>query len=361
MKPFVCCLLAASFLLLSGCGGAPVETTQPSQPASLPATEATTQPPTEAPTEEPTEPPADYNPLTGEALNEVATQRIMGVMISNAELALPQCGVGQADIIYEILAEGSTTRFLGLFSDVSQAGPIGPIRSLRPYFLHIMRGYDALCTSAGGSQEADNLVYNLGYPRMNGIAGSGQWYFYRDDWRKANRGYEHSMFITGENLLAGASDVGYRTERQEDADYVLTFTHEAMTQGSNAAEIHIRFRENGKSTVLTYEAAGYYTAFQQGQTFLDGNTGETVPFRNVFVLLTETWVQDGEGHLGVVTTGEGSGYYARDGKMIPITWSREDAESPYQYFDAEGKPLELAVGKSYIAIVPENDYGLYLS
>jgi hypothetical protein len=56
----------------------------------------------------------------------------------------------------------------------------------------------------------------------------------------------------------------------------------------------------------------------------------------------------------VETTGSGSGWYARDGKMIEITWSRENEDVPFTYTDAEGNPISFGVGKSYIAFIPSD-------
>lgn len=359
MKKLIAWMLVL-VLTLSGCGGEAPETTAPTTepaitqaPATVP-TEPVTEPTTE-PTTVPTEaPPVDVNPLTGQELEEVNTNRPIAVMVNNQKEALPQCGIGSADIIYEILAEGSTTRLMAVFTAPENAGPIGPVRSLRAYFLNIMRGYDAISTSAGGSSEADNMVYSLGYDRMNGIAGNSAGYFYRDDWRRENRGYEHSMFITGEKLLRGSSECGFRTTEQENADYGLAFTDELLTDGTEVSQIDVRFRSDGKTTSLIYDAEqGIFTAYQQKQDLIDGTTGEKIPFRNVVVLYAHTYVMDAEAHLSVQTTGEGKGYYARDGRGVEITWSRETETAPYHYFDLDGNPIDFGVGKSYIAILPE--------
>lgn len=353
MKKFTALMIVLT-MLLCGCGGGDAETTAPStEPVQTTAPTQTTEAPTET-TEAPTEaPPVDTNPLTGEALDAVSDSRIIGVMVNNHSAALPQCGIGSADMLYEILAEGSTTRFLALFSDPSQAGPIGPVRSLRPYYLNIMRGYGAICTSAGASPEADNLVYNLGYNRVNGLMGVGSSYFYRDEWRKNNMGFEHSLFITGEDLLKAAEAEGFALT--SDRDYGLTFTDEAMDTGSDAARIVIHFYANGKTTALGFrEALGGYEAYQQNAFLLDGNTDENLLFENVLILKTSSTVIDGYGRLRVETTGSGSGWYARDGKMIEITWSRENEDVPFTYTDAEGNPISFGVGKSYIAFIPSD-------
>ena len=342
-------------LLLSGCGKKPEETTVPTtqpvvttEPTTAPTTEPTTEP-TTVPTTEPA--PVDTNPLTGEALEEVQNQRPIAVQINNHKAALPQCGIGEADLIYEILAEGNITRFTAYFTDIKDAGPIGPIRSLRAYYLDIMRGYDAICVSAGGSAEADEMVRSLGYDRLNAISGFGSRYCYR--WRRGNEAYEHRLFVKGEDVLAGAEYYDMRVTDPDDKEYGMTFTKDPFTAGDAASEIEVLFLVGGKGTVLTYQPdKGYYTAYQQGQTLVDGNTMEEIPFRNVLVLRAETSTLDNEGHRRIITTGEGEGYYARDGHMIPMTWKRSDETSTFEYYDASGNPITFGEGKSYIAVIP---------
>lgn len=355
MKKWIA-LVTVLTVLLCGCGGSGSETTAPSAaPETTEAPAATTEAPTET-TAPPTEaPPVDVNPLTGEELEEVSTNRVIAVMINNHSAALPQCGIGSADIIYEILAEGSTTRLMALFTDISDVGPIGPVRSLRPYYLNVMRGYGAMCTSAGGSDEADSMIYSLGYDRVNGIAGIGSGYFYRDSWRSSNKGYEHSLFITGPKLLEAAAAEGFSTTETEGRDYGLTFTGEAFTAGENVNKIVVHFYANGKTTTLGYkEELGGYLAYQQNAYLIDGNTDEKLLFENVLVLKTSSTVIDGKGRLRVETTGEGRGWYARDGRLIEIIWSRENEDSPFTYTDTEGNPISFGVGKSYITFIPSD-------
>ena len=336
MKRMIVLILAVS-LLLCACGSKPAETTAPP---------VTTVPPTTEPA------PIDVNPLTGEELQEVTENRPYAIMINNTAKAVPQCGISQADIIYEIIAEGSVTRFMAIFDDLSDVDVIGPVRSVRPYFFRMAKHYGAILSSAGGSDEAISLIKQEKYDYLNGIAGAGS-AFYRDEWRRSNRGYEHSLMTTGEKLMKAAEKAKYETT-MADVDYGFHFTDEAMTTGEAATELTIWFYQNGKKTTMKYdEATGLYAMSQHGDAALDANDDSPITFRNVVVLEADTHIKDKKGHLEVQMTGTGKGFFARDGRVIPITWSRESASSSYVYTDESGNPVSFGVGKSYIAVVPD--------
>lgn len=357
MKRLISLILVLS-MMLCACGSKPAETTAP--PTTVPETtvpettappETTVPPTTEAP--EPTEPaPVDINPLTGEALEEVTDNRPFAIMINNLSKAVPQCGISQADVLYEIIAEGSVTRFMAIFYDLSDVDVIGPVRSVRPYFFRVAQHYGAILSSAGGSDEAIALVGNMGWDYLNGIANAGSW-FYRDEWRRANRGFEHSLMTTGEKLMNAAEKKGFTTTA-EDVDYGFNFTQEPMTVGEDAGEITIYFYNNGKKTIMNYdEDTGLYAMTQHGAASVDGNDNTPIRFRNIVILEADSHVKDKKGHLEVQMTGTGKGYYARDGKIIPITWSRESNTSHYVYTDESGNPVSFGIGKTYVAITPD--------
>ncbi|CAM5214030.1 hypothetical protein UACE39S_04412 [Ureibacillus acetophenoni] len=72
-----------------------------------------------------------------------ANMRPIIATINNHPAARPQSGLGSADVVYEMLAEGDVTRFLALYqSELPEK--IGPVRSARDYFIEIALGLDAL-------------------------------------------------------------------------------------------------------------------------------------------------------------------------------------------------------------------------
>ncbi len=57
-------------------------------------------------------------------------------MINNFAAARPQSGLTNADVIWEVLAEGGITRLIAVFQSTDAVtDSIGPIRSIRPYLL----------------------------------------------------------------------------------------------------------------------------------------------------------------------------------------------------------------------------------
>ena len=351
----ICTLIAAA--VLTGCGA--VEPTEPSEtvlPTAAPTeapTEAPMEAPTEPPTEAPTEPPVLRNPFNGEIVDAVYTQRPYAFSINNVKPSMPQYGIGQADIVYEMLVEYGLTRCLAIYSDVSQVEKIGSIRSARIYTYSLVQSCDAILVRCGGSSEADEAIKNGGWDDINGYYLSEP--FYRDqDRRNAGYALEHTMFTSGPLVLENTEKRSLRTTHEGGLDYGLNFAGEAVPDGETADSISLVF-SSSKSTSLGYDAdSGKYLASQYGQDWIDNITGETLAFENVLILRARTWTQEDDIHESIELVGEGDGYYANGGKLIPIHWSRSADSAPFIYTCSDGSPLTIGVGKSYIGIIPTN-------
>ena len=361
-------LLFAMILLLSAaaCGSEPAqpaETPSPAPTAAPTPTPAATPEPTPEATPEPTpevtpepspEPtPLPYqHPLTGERLAEpFGNSRPYAVMINNINVAQPQCSTSQCDILYEILAEG-TTRMMAVFSSLDGVGSMGSMRSLRPYYLDIATTYDAIMVHAGGSDQAYSDVKTLHWNNIDGVRGPGASAFARDPNRMAH-GIEHSLFTTGQKILDMTAELKYRTEHEsEDYDYGLRFTENGTPSGAAAETVEVHFG-NYKTTTFTYdEQAQLYYPAQYGSDYVDGNSGEKVGFTNVLVLYAPTRMLDNYGRLGITLTGSNEGLFVCGGKSTHITWERETAADRFSYVKADGSPLTLGIGTTYVCVVP---------
>ncbi|WP_243467285.1 DUF3048 N-terminal domain-containing protein [Acetivibrio straminisolvens] len=72
-------------------------------------------------------------------------------MIDNqGTICLPQGGLSQAQVIYEVIVEGGITRFMPVFWG-QKTELIGPVRSARHYFLDYAMEHDAIYVHIGWS------------------------------------------------------------------------------------------------------------------------------------------------------------------------------------------------------------------
>lgn len=349
-------LLLTLCLLLCGCNSAgktPSATDDTPAPGNTTETTVETTDSTEN-----TEPPVLYrHPLTGAPLTTPYAGRPTSVVINNIKACLPQFGIASADMIYEFETEGGITRLLAIFSDLTDVGNIGPVRSARTYFSNISAAYDIPLVHCGGSVNGLKGYYDLTHPLKKWehidqfYNGS---YFFRDKERRKN-GYalEHTLFTSGELLTKVLAKKGYDQPTANNGDYGLLFEDAPVMDGETANKIVVTF--NGKkTTTMTFDAtSGLYKAAQYKKDHIDAATGETMSYRNVFVLLSkQTRANDGyytRSYYDLI--GEGDGYFACDGKIVPIKWSRSSVTEPFAYTLTDGTPVTLGVGTSYFGVV----------
>lgn len=355
-RKIICAALAAAMLLsLAACGTLPPEQSGLPEPVS-----DVTPPPssTPSPTPEPTPTPLPYtNPLSGEPMEEdISENRPYAVMINNIQQALPQCGVSQAEIVYEIPAEGGVTRMMAIFTDISDVKKIGSLRSIRPYYADVGISYDAIVVHAGGSEESYTEMSGYDVDHLDGVLRTYvEGAFYRDPDRMYY-GIEHSLFCIGEKLIDAAEGEGFSLTHEDGAyDYGLSFSEDAAEQCTDEA-LYAEIGYNSfKTTSFEYNNNnGLYYAFEYGSEYVDDDAGVQMTFKNLLFLTTDVSVIDSAGRLRVRTTGTGEGWFVCGGKCVEITWERESNTDPFRYYLKDGTPLELGVGTTYVGIRPES-------
>lgn len=363
MKRAITLTLALVLLLCAaGCGGEGEREESPEEPETVVATvhPAATETPTPSatptakpkPTEEPE--PAYRSPFNGAGMDKPYSGRPFMVMINNIQAALPHRGVAKADILYELLAEGGVTRMMAVFSDVASVDEIGPVRSIRPYFIDLGLSYNSVICHAGGSTAAYNRLYGGGIAYIDGLVNYKFTAFYRDR-QRLQSGYamEHTLFTTGENLYKVATeDKGYELEVGKDYETGLNFAKDGTPKGGESAE-KIKVSFGYKTTEANYVAADHvYTLKEFGKDYVDQSTGEMPRFTNILTLRAQTATVDDYGRLSITLEGSGSGWYACGGKYVPITWERGSGTVPFHYYLEDGTELSVGVGSSYIAVIP---------
>ena len=375
MKRIFCLMFALLMVLLCAChpgeqptpsssaSPAPTPTPSASQPVTPPPSE--TPQPSEAPTPSPSpseEPPVELtypNPLTGLPMEEdTANQKPVAVMLNNIKAAMPQQGNSQADIIYEVLAEGGITRMVGIYHDVSDLGIVGSVRSARLYFWDLALGHDAIFVHAGGSPEFYDTKDARGLSTVDGVNG---YYAYATTglfWRDRERiegkyyAYEHSLLTSGEKLTEILTQRGEFGPHKDGYTYKMNFAANATPAGGeNCAAVIVPF-SNSKSTTFRYDRdSRLYMAEQYGGAMIDGNDNSQIAVSNVIILKTSCTVIDDAGRMKIDLS-SGEGWFACGGKVIPITWKKGNCDQQLRYYTMDGKSLTLEQGKSYVCIIP---------
>lgn len=355
MKRSICLFCALLLLLLPACGDTSGEpSAEPSEPPVSAAPE------TPDPTPTPTPEPAFYHPLTGMPCDEdFSGKRPVAIMLNNLQEALPQQGNSQADIIYEILAEGGITRMLAVYQNPGALGLIGSVRSARQYYWEIAQGHDAVYIHAGASPEFYNTKSRLGLFTVDGVNGyysgadSGMFWRDRDRIDGHHYAFEHSLLTSGEAITAMLAKEGRETHK-DGYQYEMLFADDGTPAGgSPAATVTVPF-SNYKTGVFRYDApSGVYLVEEYGEPYIDGNDGSQVAVTNLIVLQTSYAVLDDAGRVRVGLE-SGKGIFACGGQMIPITWEKGAAENQLRYYTEDGSPLTLGRGKSYVCIISTN-------
>ena len=297
--------------------------------------------------------------LTGEWVDEeLENQRPVAIMIGNTNETgvLPQAGISDADIIYEVTVEGGLTRLMAIFEDYASVEKIESIRSCRLYFLDYAQEFDAIYAHWGQSKYAVNAL--AAAEDLDGMTMSS--YFLRDSSKKA----PHNGYTTGENLVAAIEELGYSTEYDSGHETHFTFTSEEepneLADGESALKVSPGYQVN-KPYFEYNEKDGLYYRYQYDQAQTDANNDEQVAVKNVIVQFIPSTVMDSStSTLNIDTVGSGEGYYITNGKAISVTWKKDSASSVTKYYDADGEEIELNPGKTWVSVV-NNTYKDYFS
>ena len=160
------------------------------------------------------------------------------------------------------------------------------------------------------------------------------------------------MYANGPGLLAYTEQAGIRLTCPEDTSYGLIFTEDGTPAGEPALEINAWFGKFTKDTTLVYDETQSKYVWNQywGKTMKDEITDEVEAFKNVLILRATNTASNGIYQMVDFVTG-GSGWFACNGKFIPILWSCADETSPIRITTVDGEPVALSVGNTYMGII----------
>ena len=284
-----------------------------------------------------------YSPLTGiQVDDEKATkQPVTAVIVENSPEARPQSGLKQAGVVYEAVAEGGITRFLAIYQQ-EKPELIGPVRSLRMYYLDWAAPYQASIAHVGGSPNALNEVRNGPYRDIDQYSNPDAY------WRSNDRYPPHNMYTNFERLDALNSSKGY----QESEFTSFKRTDGKPAEEPNATAITVNFSSAMYNTSYTYNSeSNSYDRSLAGEPHTDREHGQISP-NTVVILKVDTESRGGpDAYEDIVTSGTGQAYVFQNGTAREVTWKKADRTAPLELVDAEGNAVSLNRGQTWIGAI----------
>lgn len=328
---------------VDGADEATVEPTEEPEPTEQPEPTAT---PSPEPTATPDIPKA---PLTGLPVDdpELLERPALMVKIDNSEDARPQVGLNTADQVLEILVEGITR--LAMVFHAGESNPVGPVRSGRSSDPNIAANYgQPLFAWSGGNPgvtaeiraaDAAGKLYDVGAFQITD--------YYRDNNIGKRRFAPHNYFTSSDVLWSHAPEelgppprlFGYQGD-----DY------EAPVDAADSPGVHLAYTGGVTAEMVWDEDLGGYRRWQRGTPHVDENGVQVAP-PNVVVLYTQYVASQADSiSPQAVTVGDGRALVLTNGHAIPGFWERSNFQSPWDVIDADGEPIVLTPGQTWILL-----------
>ncbi len=340
-------------LLLTGCSekapaqaAASVAATAATAPAITPSATPTPVPtPVPTPTPEPTPPPTEdvtFIPPNPDI-------RPVAVMIDNqGDRPLPQAGIRQAQIVYEILTEYRITRYLAFFWE-GMPEMVGPVRSSRHYFLDWAMEYDAVYVHYGYSPQAMKDIPRLKIQNINGLV-HGEAFWDTDP----DAGNWQDSFTSATRVAAQIETRGLRTEPAKRFPFTYHDRFTVPAGGTPATQIALTYGKGFTAGYAYDDKTGLYARTRNGAAQMERNTALQVTPRNLVIQVVSSAPIPGdkESRIDMKTVGKGIGWLATAGKTWEITWEKTARDAQTIYRLADGSEMILNPGQTWIQVIP---------
>jgi len=297
-----------------------------------------------APKPKPTPPKKYYSPLTGSEVESeaVTKQAVTAIMIENSPDARPQSGVKQAGVVFEAIAEGGITRFLTLHQE-DKPQLIGPVRSLRMYYVDWLAPFNASVAHVGGSLFALQEVRNGKYRDIDQFFNAASY------WRATDRYAPHNVYTSFQKLDALNQAKGFTTSEFKGFSRQDGKPHDAP----NATTVNVTISGPLYNSSYTYDkASNTYARSQAGAPHLDREDGRITPSVVIVLKTVMTKIFEDGYRESITTTGSGEAVIFQNGAAQTATWHKTDRASQLTFTDAAGKDIPLNRGQTWLTAIP---------
>ncbi len=293
---------------------------------------------------------------------------ILMVKIENDPTVRPQTGLDHADMVFEELVEGGITRFGAVFqSDIPPL--IGPVRSIRHVDASLASPIADIFVFSGGAPKTMRFVEQHVPSSISVVTEGGVGMF-----RSTAHPAPHNVFLKPAALIASIAP----NNSPSDGFFVrVPAPSSASTSSSPSGSASPSTTPNPDLTpIATSKVSIAFSQFENPVWKWDATKSEwmrferTAPFTNpqgqqlgftnmviLYVKTIDAGYKDPAGNYvpRSVLTGTGPGFLITNGQRQKITWAKAGVKDPVTLTDADGKPIGVPTGRTWVSLVPVTD------
>jgi hypothetical protein len=259
---------------------------------------------------------------------------VVAIKVNNTAAGMPQTGLGQADLIYQELAEGGETRLCAIYS-TKRPPLVGPIRSVRETDIELLAEYGKIGLAFSGANKLMLRVVrraNLVDARWDAVPAA-----YTELHSRHQPYRVHASVAKLIELAKGADakDIGMRfgaSRSPSSAARTVTIRWERMTNT-------VRYNPTTRRWTVYFN--------NRAQVTVDNLVVQ-------YVKIKQTGFTDAAGsHVPLARTlGSGKLMVFRDGQAIAGSWHRRFMANPTVMLDSKSRHLFLHRGTTFFMLVP---------
>jgi hypothetical protein len=271
-----------------------------------------------------------------------AGKKVLVVKFDNTPNAQPHSGLRSADIVYVEEVEFGLTRIAAVFSSILPK-TVGPVRSARISDIDLLAQFGRPAFAYSGAQQRMRPV--LAKASIYDVSGDrGPSGYYRDPRRRA----PYNFFGVPTRLLARAP----KASTAQDIGFVFSPT---VPSGGRAVKVATVPYPASQAKFIWNAKAKSFDVFlnKKPARATEGGTQHASTVVIQYVAQHDSGYGDKFGGKTPMleTVGTGKAWVLRDGRAIPVTWTRSAATSGTAYTAADGSLVPFAAGQIWVVLV----------
>ena len=281
--------------------------------------------------------PDPVMPLTGEPITDpaLAARPAVVVKVGNYD-AHAQRGMNQADIVYEELINANMSRFAFVFQSRT-AKEVGPIRSGRRQDVDLLGSLNKpIFAWAGGNPTVTKIIKSSDLIDLSQFKCHGSCYRVTDDVVPYNLVFNVERIYQLSLPGAGRPPQQFR---------YLTKGEKAAGAASPGVDVRM---DSYKVSWEWNARKGHYERTQNGWS--DLNWDRTRATTDNVVVLEMVYKPGISNSPDAQSIGSGTAWVFTAGHMVKGTWSRSDRLQPFTLTAADGSPIKLTPGRTFIEL-----------